>query len=553
MRRLAPGALAVLLAGCGAEARPLVGRVVDRVTGAPIAGARVVLTGHVAHSDADGRFALPAAPGAVHAAAAGYLDLARTELSGPHATLALRMFPAAIDDAAAHRMHAAEHAAARPAGPGDLRAAAIEAGKPGATSPPTALAVTVPPVIRVWRRRVDGSTDSCAGRVDRIPTEDYTRGVVPHEWIPSWRPASLRAGAVAARTYAARFAAIGGKYDCADVDDTTASQVYTDERVASTDEAVAATAGQVVVKNGQLHNAEYSAENGDPTADGVVEPHCAGRARNGHGRGMCQWGTQRWATNEDRDHTWMIGHYYPGATLQQPGPAFDATYQAQSAPRLEMSSGDRPVAWVEFENRGASAWTVATTRLATTMPRDRQSPFFDAVNWTSPTRPSAPDAECAPAAVCRFSFVLHAPDVDRETTFTEHFGLVDGDATWFGPEDRASLTLVVRPRGAAGAGGAGAGGSGGAGGASGSGGTSGSSGAGGGGAGAGASGSSGAGGAGGAGAGVGGLGGAAGAAGTAGAAKPSSGCAASAGAPSASALVLLGMALFAHRRRRTGP
>ncbi len=42
----------------------------------------------------------------------------------------------------------------------------------------------------------------------------------------------LKAGAVAIRTYAWYWVNAGGKYDCADIDDTTASQVYKDARVA---------------------------------------------------------------------------------------------------------------------------------------------------------------------------------------------------------------------------------------------------------------------------------------------------------------------------------
>src|SRR5262245_54761216 len=65
------------------------------------------------------------------------------------------------------------------------------------------LPVEMPQTIRVWRRGVDGSSASCSGRVDVIPFERYVAGVLPHEWIRSWHEQSLRAGAVAIRTYAA--------------------------------------------------------------------------------------------------------------------------------------------------------------------------------------------------------------------------------------------------------------------------------------------------------------------------------------------------------------
>src|SRR5262249_20783693 len=111
----------------------------------------------------------------------------------------------------------------------------------------------------------------------------------------------------------------GGKYTCADLDDTTASQVYKDEFFAVTDAAVNAVAGTYVMKDGVPIFAEYSAENGNPTATGVSEPLCAGHPRNGHGRGTCQWGSQRWASQSAKSHTWILEHYYPGATVQKPG------------------------------------------------------------------------------------------------------------------------------------------------------------------------------------------------------------------------------------------
>ncbi|MEZ4474269.1 MAG: SpoIID/LytB domain-containing protein [bacterium] len=165
----------------------------------------------------------------------------------------------------------------------------------------------------MYRRGAEN--DSCRGRVDVIPLEEYVRGVVPHEWIPSWHLESLKAGAVAARTYAANWVLNGGKYDCADVDDTARSQVYADDRNARADDAVRATACEVVTRDGAMINAEYSAENSDPTEFGVSEPLCSGRARNGHGRGMCQWGTQRWADQRGQTYRWMVEHYYPGATV----------------------------------------------------------------------------------------------------------------------------------------------------------------------------------------------------------------------------------------------
>ena len=176
-----------------------------------------------------------------------------------------------------------------------------------------------PASIRVWRRGVDGSSASCSGRVDVIPFEKYVKGVLPHEWIRSWHTESLRAGAIAIRTYAANWVRAGGKYSCADLDDTTASQVYKDQFFAVTNAAVDATANTFVMKNGLPVFAEYSAENGHPTAQGISDSVCAGKTRFGHGRGTCQWGSQRWASQQGRSHRWILEHYYPGAAVTKVG------------------------------------------------------------------------------------------------------------------------------------------------------------------------------------------------------------------------------------------
>jgi hypothetical protein len=180
---------------------------------------------------------------------------------------------------------------------------------------PALATFTEPATIRVWRRALDGSTASCSGRVDVIPFEQYVKGVLPHEWIASWDDEALKAGAVAIRTYAAYWVNAGGKYTCADIDDTTASQVYQDDTNPKTNADVDATAGEVVLDaSGSLQFAEYSAENGDPTADGVDDPVCAGQSVNGHGHGVCQWGTERWA-QAGKAYDWMLTHYYPGASV----------------------------------------------------------------------------------------------------------------------------------------------------------------------------------------------------------------------------------------------
>lgn len=327
--------------------RVLRGSVADALTGEPVPGARVALVGtlRATETDDDGAFALAAPDGftQLRITAADYID-AEAPAGAP-----LALWPTVADDTLV-----AERLAARPRRDGDdptdpdLTEAARDwllgvpppcearpgsgcLPQPGGGSEPGVLRqfLAAPPAtVRVYRRGPEDN--SCRGRVDVIPLEEYVRGVLPHEWIPSWEMESLKAGAIAARTYAWNWIVRGGKYDCADVDDTTRSQVYDEGRNARCDEAIAATAGQGIRRGDDLVSSEYSAENGNPTEFGVDEPLCAGRARQGHGRGMCQWGTQRWAQQRGQNYVWMVEHYYPGATVSRPEPP---------APRLELSQG----------------------------------------------------------------------------------------------------------------------------------------------------------------------------------------------------------------------
>ena len=242
---------------------------------------------------------------------------------------------------------------------GDLRpeALALIEARAAGEDPTEALAAPwqPPSTIRVWRRGIDGSSASCSGRVDTIPLEKYVKGVLPHEWIRSWHGESLRAGAIAIRTYAASWVRSGGKYTCADLDDTTASQVYRDELFTVTNTAVDATASTFAMKNGIPVFAEYSAENGHPTATGISDSPCAGKPRNGHGRGTCQWGSQRWASLHAKSHAWIIEHYYPGAAVVK----FGGTPPPPTTIVVDSNNANNDAAKANVEYAGT--WTASTS------------------------------------------------------------------------------------------------------------------------------------------------------------------------------------------------
>jgi len=274
---------------------------------------------------------------------------------------------------------------------------------------------TLPRTIRVWRRAVDKSTDSCSGRVDELGLEDYVAGVVPSEWMASWEPESLQAGAIAARTYASFWAATGGKYNCADLDDTTWTQVYKDKRHPRTDAAIAATEGASVQRGGSLVFAEYSAENGSPTRFGVEDATCTGKKVDGHGRGLCQWGSQRWALRGETAE-WMIAHYYPGARVVWPDEALTDGMD------LTVRAGDRFELSLTVANIDEEPWPAKSVTVGTD-----PSAFADD-SWKKPTRPAVLKQVLSQHEEGTVSWWMTAPRVDKPTTYAEFFYL-DGPAS----------------------------------------------------------------------------------------------------------------------------
>lgn len=179
-----------------------------------------------------------------------------------------------------------------------------------------------PTSIRVGRTC---SCNSCS-TVVTVSMETYVKRVLPSEWISGWNAESLKAGAIAIRSYGAWYVyhPISSSYD---ICDTTCCQKYTTTQYTSTNNAVDATAGLYLVDgNDNIMRAEYSAENNDSTgadgcgncyttnkpSDGIClsDSVCCGTTKNGHGRGMCQWGSQRWAANRGMGYQWIVNHYY---------------------------------------------------------------------------------------------------------------------------------------------------------------------------------------------------------------------------------------------------
>ncbi len=214
----------------------------------------------------------------------------------------------------------------------------------GITLPAPAL---LPRSIRVGR---DCPSATSCRSVEVFTLETYLKRVLPAEWFACWGSLgggmhSLRAGAVAVRSYAGwhTFHPLTGSYD---ICDNTFCQFLGDVTTGNTNRAVDETAGYVLVDGGNnIQRTEYSAENNNSgCGDGysgtgttwpcIYDPVCTGQAQFGHGRGLCQWGSIRWANgtvvsrlapcSEGVPHgfgtkTWqeILRHYYPDYQLAQ--------------------------------------------------------------------------------------------------------------------------------------------------------------------------------------------------------------------------------------------
>lgn len=191
--------------------------------------------------------------------------------------------------------------------------------------------LTPPAAIRVIHHASNTCRSVPVGQIDTIPFEEYVKRVVPYEVFPSWPAETLKAQAVAARTYAwdKYLQDPDGAYH---VTDWVNHQYMCDNTVASTNQAVDATAGEYLAYNGQIITAMFSAENSSPTKtnpfaaylQAIDDPVSFGQPRNGHGYGMGQWGAQRWADQYNWSYQTILRHYYTGVTVEEANSGSDA-------------------------------------------------------------------------------------------------------------------------------------------------------------------------------------------------------------------------------------
>jgi lysozyme len=112
-------------------------------------------------------------------------------------------------------------------------------------------------------------------------------------------------------------------------------------------------------------------------------------------------------------------------------PDYGASYVSQSWPlastTIDITVNQEMPASITLKNTGSKSWN-SSTRLATTEPEDRASPFVGP-GWVATDRLAEVSGSVAPGATHKFSFTWKAPNTPG--AYTEHYGMVQEGVTWF--------------------------------------------------------------------------------------------------------------------------
>lgn len=145
--------------------------------------------------------------------------------------------------------------------------------------------------------------------VQTVPFYQYCEDVLPNEWMPSWDPESLKAGAMAIKMFAWYHHLNPVTIDgfTFDVDNTTNFQTFRYlSRQPDTNQAVNSVMKYAYVKNdGEIFELNYRA--------GIQnDPNWQYR----NAQKMAQWGTEYWAT-QGRSYLQILQFYYADRALRQ--------------------------------------------------------------------------------------------------------------------------------------------------------------------------------------------------------------------------------------------
>jgi hypothetical protein len=165
----------------------------------------------------------------------------------------------------------------------------------------------LPMNIRVGRNC--NGTNCTYAEVYKLQT--YCKRVLPAEIYACWGNLpggmnSLQACAVAVRTYGMYYVYNPINPSLYDICDNTYCQYFGNTQSSNTNIAVDNTFGQFLANSSGVVKSEYAAENNNKGCGNsysgtgsswpcIYDPVCSGFSPNGHGRGLCQWGSVRWA------------------------------------------------------------------------------------------------------------------------------------------------------------------------------------------------------------------------------------------------------------------
>src|SRR5918996_842495 len=226
---------------------------------------------------------------------------------------------------------------------------------------------TPPSTIRVYR--------TATGAVQTVDFRAYAKNVLSREWISSWTTESLRAGALAVKSYAWYQVLhwrgyVNGAGECFDVFDSTRDQHYDPSRptYATAAAAVDATWTTLALKSGRIFPTYYNA--------GTPGEACGA---NADGWRMYQWGTQACGL-AGRNAAQILATYYTGVVVTGAPPATTPSPTPRPTPSPTPAPTPTPVP-------PAPSGAPAPTATATPMPTPASTPAPSPTS--APTPPSA--------------------------------------------------------------------------------------------------------------------------------------------------------------------
>lgn len=179
--------------------------------------------------------------------------------------------------------------------------------------------------VKITRPENRNYFDVTDGEIVHVDLDDYAAGVLAGEVYANWPAETLKAQAVAARSFgvAKTRQRMNQTYD---VDDTSSYQAFKPYNIRKEyTQAAMETAGEILVYDREVALVKYCASNGGRTISGS-KPYLpeqddpwdavANKGRNGHGIGMSQWGAKVMGDAEF-SYEEILAFYYPGTEIVQ--------------------------------------------------------------------------------------------------------------------------------------------------------------------------------------------------------------------------------------------